>query len=113
MLIPPVTSSEECKEQFKDIELAMFFKFFTVENQRMDTRMLALENKFDRLLETIDGRMEQLITALVEKPDKLMIPVDVFNKVLCATVFAIFIAMYGDDVVFGLIKEFRLLVLPK
>ncbi len=111
MKIPPVSppGDEEPEEipQKPESELALFFRMFINENKRMDTRMLALENKFDRLLETIDTRMEQLITALIAKPDKPMIPVDVFTKLLFVTLLAIFVAMYGADVVITVFKAFK------
>lgn len=111
MKIPPVRPPEDEEPEEippkQESELAMFFRMFINENKRMDTRMLALENKFDRLLETIDVNMQQLITALIAKPDKLMIPVDVFTKVLFATILAIFVAMYGDDVVIAIFREFK------
>lgn len=100
--LPPVPPS--------NADLATFFKMFIEENRRIDTRMLALENKFDRLLEAIDGRMEQLITVLVDR-SQAMIPVSTFTKILFAVIIAIFVAMFGKDVVVevckGIIELFK------
>ena len=111
MKIPPVRPPEDEEPvetpQNQESDLAIFFRMFINENRRMDTRMLALENKFDKLLETLDLRMAQLITALIEKPDKPMVPVDVFTKLLFATLLAIFVAMYGADVVIAIVAAFK------
>lgn len=104
---PPVKLPEDIDDRPKESELSLFFKMFIKENERIDIRMLALENKFDRLLETVDGRMEQLITILGDKSTR-MIPVDIFStmlgifgKILLMTIVAIFVAIYGPEVVIG------------
>jgi hypothetical protein len=72
--------------------------------EKQSDRMNTLEGKFDKLLLSIDGKMEKLIDVLISRQD---FPVRIFAWVLGIVIIAVLGSILGHEVLLDYFKAAR------